>query len=227
MEWYEHDHKEAHSNLLGRETPELSASDRLSLRLSRFFHVEFCHLAQSSEQAVDVALKALFSPDLGERSAAFGDEIIVISAENTFAEQWITARGGAPVDLRLSPNDFSVKVSMLEERLSLSTKAVWVEHGDGFLANPLVVRNFCNKYDLWMLEHVGRQKDVCYEIDGHAYQIGTIGDWSICDLTASQSCGALLTRDKMLSSLLRVHMHAHGAVLSEKEAEAILAEVFP
>lgn len=223
MEWYEHNHDHGENKLQPQETPDLSPRERLALRMSRFFCMEYCHLSSDPYSAACAAIGALFCPALGERAAGEGDEVIIICAGASRVAQIVSKCGGKPILLQLESNDFTVNGQLLEKCLSLSTRAVVVEHSHKCLENPLTVRNFCNKYDVWMLECVNEIGATSHEIDGKKYATGAIGDWSFCDLaTLGISGGAVLTHDKLIFDLVGAHGRACDAPLSAESATAAL-----
>ncbi len=192
MEWFEHEHDDEHEAHGIR-----AAAGSAEWRVAELFGVEHCRLTCNACRAASAAVSALFSPELGERALMAEDEVIVLSHGPSQLAAEVAACGGIPICLELS--DALIEVQKLETLLSFSTRAVVLEHGAVGIENPLTVRNFCNKYDLWLVESVGDTWQKCYEINGKYYAPGAIGDWSVA--VQEKAC-ALLTRDDLIGSLL-------------------------
>ena len=224
MEWYEHRHDHEPEEMLPRETEDMTVCQRLAMRLAGKLHVPYGHLAATLPAAETAAVKALFASELGERSALTGDEILVLAAGESHLPEVIFELGGAAVLLRIPTEAPIVTASSLEQKLSFSTRAVIVDHTAACIENLLTVRNFCNKYDLWMLEIVGERQDVDYVIDGKKYRIGTVGDWSVFALRDALRGGALFTRDAFVSRLIANALDADNGQMTERVAEALQRE---
>ena len=192
MEWFEHEHDDEH------EAHDIQAErGSAEWRVAELFGVEHCHLTCKADSAVSAAVSVLFSPEIGERALMSEDEVIVLSHGASQSAAAVVACGGKPICLELS--DALIDAQKLEALLSFSTRAVVMEHGAIGIKNPLTVRNFCNKYDLWLVECVGDTWPTQYEINSQNYAPGAIGDWSVA--VQAQAC-ALLTRDGLIGSLL-------------------------
>jgi dTDP-4-amino-4,6-dideoxygalactose transaminase len=222
MEWYEHRHDHESEDTMPHETDQMTALARLATRTARNLRISHCGLAKTPVAAEHSAVQVLFSPELGEKAAVKGDEIIVITAGESRLPEIISTLGGCATWLRISPEERVVTSAVLEESLSLSTRAVLLDHTAACIKNAPTVRNFCNKYDLWMLEIVGESRDAEYLIDGKKYCVGTLGDWSAYALCKEPPCGALLTRDAFISHLLGDALLTNDVCLTETVAEALL-----
>ena len=198
MEWFEHRHDDEHE-----EHGIQAAPGSAEWRVAELFGMNCCRLTRGVDPAAAAAAAALFSPELGERALFAGDEVIVLSQGDPRLAAAIAACGGNPILVQLS--DPVVDGKKMEALLSFSTRAVVLEHGADGIQNPLTVRNFCNKYDLWMVECVEGAWQKRYEIDGKSYAAGAIGDWS---LAVQEKACALLTRDALICSLLEQHLPA-------------------
>lgn len=202
MEWFEHEHDDEHE-AHGIQAEAGSAE----WRVAELFGMEHCRLTRSACHAASAAVSALFSPELGERALMPEDEVIVISIGPSRLAAEVASCGGVPIPLELS--EPTVDGPRMEALLSFSTRAVVLEHGDVGIKNPLTVRNFCNKYDLWMVESVGDAWRAHYEIGGQNYAAGAIGDWSVA--VQSEAC-ALLARDGLIGLLLERGLPAKTAL---------------
>lgn len=225
MEWYEHRHEEEAHRAFRPETPDMSPRQRLELRLGRLFGVTHCHLVDDRDVAIHMAIGALFSPELGERAAFAGDEIMMIAAENTSLPKAVSAFGGRAIRPLRSPDEPAISREAMEAALSMSTRAILVEHTPQCLKNMHTVRDFCNKYDIWLVEIVRDVWQARYEICGNSYAVGAVGDWSVCDLARLGVRGAaILTRDDFISALIRAAID-ESEMPSNEAVERALAKL--
>ena len=103
---------------------------------------------------------------------------------------------------------YNIDVTMLEKALSPKTKAVMVAHTLGNPFDLKAVRNFCNKYDLWLVEDNCDALGSQYDFDGTTYFTGTVGDIGTSSfypphhMTMGEG-GAVYTRDALLNKIIR------------------------
>ena len=194
-------------------------------RCADAFRVAHCCLAASRAVAEELALAVLSSPILGERAIGRGDEIIVLGTDPTEAAAAVARCGAVPVLADESVG--GTLTAALEAALSPCTRAVMTARdmdGEGEL---LAVRNFCNEYELWLIEGVcnglGRQHEIC----GKRYYSGTVGDIGTGAFSA-ESGGMAFTRDKLLAELLYGLRESEPSLAATKEevtrASALLDE---
>ena len=119
---------------------------------------------------------ALTSPLLGERSIHRGDEVITVAAGFPTTVTPIIQYGAIPVFVDVTIGQYNIDVTMLEEAYSNKTKAVMLAHTLGNPFDLKIVRDFCNKYNLWLIEDNCDALGSQYMLDGKMYFTGTIGD---------------------------------------------------
>ena len=195
--------------------------EALEFALSARLVSRHCCLVQEPWQANLLAVQALTSPVLGERAILHGDEIIALSASDEV--QALIARSGAcPVPVTQAPQEGRVALSLLESALSPMTKAVYLRHEeDAFDLRD--VRNFCNKYELWLIEDSTALLGAPYLFDGKLYYKGTVGDVGTVSFP-SQGPAAVLTNDHTLARLL-VALRTEQASVTEARAQACLDQL--
>src|SRR5690606_24031448 len=115
-----------------------------------FMQHRFCLLVNSGSSANLVAFSALTSPVLGERQVKPGDEVITVAAGFPTTVNPIVQHGCVPVFIDVDLPDFGIDVSKLEEARSDKTKAVMIAHTLGNPFNVKAVKEFCEKYNLWL-----------------------------------------------------------------------------
>ncbi|MDP2939770.1 MAG: lipopolysaccharide biosynthesis protein RfbH [Candidatus Omnitrophota bacterium] len=139
---------------------------------AKFLGVKHCAFVNSGSSANLIAFMVLTSDELGERKIERGDEIITVSAGFPTTVAPIIQYGAVPVFLDITLDTYNIDVKQLKKALSRRTKAVMLAHT---LGNPFdidAVKDFCNKYGLWLIE------DNCDAL-GSKYRgryTGTFGD---------------------------------------------------
>tara|TARA_R110002049_G_scaffold224382_1_gene396128 strand:- start:64 stop:1356 length:1293 start_codon:yes stop_codon:yes gene_type:complete len=139
-----------------------------------FMQHRFCLLVNSGSSANLVAFSALTSPQLGDRQVKPGDEVITVAAGFPTTVNPIVQHGCVPVFIDVTLPDLGIDVSKLEEARSDKTKAVMIAHTLGNPFNAKVVKEFCDKYNLWLVE------DCCDAVGASLDDklVGTFGDIS-------------------------------------------------
>ena len=158
------------------------------------FGTRYAVPADCVERALVMALSALCSPVLGERALRIRDEVIVVTPS--------TAALSALDQLRLLPVKAADAKSALEAALSPAVRAVVVSHLPNAQIDLKTVRNFCNTYELWMIEDSSEVIGASYDFDGTVYPLGAVGDVGVARCEKSGGY-AILTRDTMLDRLIR------------------------
>lgn len=175
---------------------------------AKYLGVPYCSLVNSGSSANLLAFMTLTSPLLGERAVRRGDEIITVAAGFPTTVTPMIQFGAVPVFVDVTIPQYNIDVTMLEKALSPKTKAVMVAHTLGNPFDLLTVRNFCNKYDLWLIEDNCDALGSEYVIDGKTYLTGTVGDIGTSSfypphhMTMGEG-GAVYTRNAQLNKIIR------------------------
>ena len=146
-----------------------------------------------------LALRVLGDPALGERALMAGEEMLVsprdaerlanVCRETGIFTSVYTENTGEALECALSP----------------ASKAVVLTHADGVAQRMETVRNFCNAYDLWMLECMENVWGLVCEFDGTRYGAGVVGDigvGTLCDASGEPICDYLCTKDQLPFELM-------------------------
>lgn len=141
-------------------------------KLSDYLGVRWSFLVNSGSSANLLAFMALTSPLLGERQILRGDEVITVAAGFPTTVTPIVQYGAIPVFVDIELKTANIDTSLLETALSDKTKAVMLAHT---LGNPFdidVLKAFCNKHNLWLIE------DNCDALGSeyNGQKTGTFGD---------------------------------------------------
>ena len=183
-------------------------TDRFEREFAKYLGVPYCSLVNSGSSANLLAFMALTSPLLGERAVRRGDEIITVAAGFPTTVTPIIQFGAVPVFVDVTIPQYNIDVTQLEAALSPKTKAVMIAHTLGNPFDLKAVRNFCNKYDLWLVEDNCDALGSEYEFDGTTYLTGTVGDIGTSSfypphhMTMGEG-GAVYTRNATLHKIVR------------------------
>ena len=145
-------------------------------KLSNYLGVKFCSLVNSGSSANLLAFMALTSPLLKERQILPGNEVITVAAGFPTTVTPIIQYGAVPVFVDVTIPQYNIDVSMLEAALTDKTKAVMIAHTLGNPFDLKTVKDFCDKYNLWLIEDNCDALGSKYTIDGEEKFTGTIGD---------------------------------------------------
>jgi CDP-4-dehydro-6-deoxyglucose reductase, E1 len=165
-------------------------------------------LVNSGSSANLVALSCLTSTKLVPASKRLrpGDEVITCATGFPTTVNPIIQNGLVPVFVDVDVPTYNLDVSMLEEAMSPTVKAVMVAHT---LGNPFdldAITAFCEKYDLWLIED-------CCDALGSTYRgkpVGTFGDLASVSFYPAH----------------HITMGEGGCVLTNKGKIKVLAESF-
>lgn len=183
-------------------------TDEFEKKFSEYLGVKYCSLVNSGSSANLIAFMALTSPLLGDRRVDRGDEIITVAAGFPTTVTPMIQFGAVPVFVDVIIPGYNIDVRMLEKAYSDKTKAVMIAHT---LGNPFdlnVVKRFCEKHDLWLVEDNCDALGSKFFIDGKWKFTGTIGDIGTSSfypphhMTMGEG-GAVYTNNALLNKIIR------------------------
>lgn len=148
----------------------------LKKNLGKYLGVNHVSVEKSGSSANLLVFMTLTSPLLGERQVKRGDEIITVAAGFPTTVAPIIQYGAVPVFVDVTIPQYNIDVNKLEEAFSSKTKAVMLAHTLGNPFDLQVVKDFCDKHNLWLIEDNCDALGSIYEIDGEEKYTGTIGD---------------------------------------------------
>ena len=147
-------------------------ADQFEREFAKFIGVREAILVNSGSSANLLAVSALTSEKLGDRSLMPGDEVITVAAGFPTTVNPIIQNGLVPVFIDVDIPTFNADVSQLEAAVSERTRAVIFAHT---LGNPFdldAMTTFTKKHNLWLIED-------CCDAVGSTYRgqkVGTFGD---------------------------------------------------
>lgn len=137
---------------------------------------KYVHLVNSGSSANLLAFMALTAPELGERQIRRGDEVITVACGFPTTVTPVIQYGAVPVFVDVTVPQYNINTDKLEEALSPRTKAVMLAHTLGNPFNLSVVKDFCDRNKLWLIEDNCDALGTRYTINGETKYTGTWGD---------------------------------------------------
>jgi len=183
-------------------------TDIFERKLSEFLGINFCSFVNSGSSANLCAFMALTSPLLNKRRILRGDEVITVAAGFPTTIAPIIQYGAVPVFIDVTIPEYNIDVSKLDKALSKKTKAVIIAHTLGNPFDLSVVKEFCNKNNLWLIEDNCDALGAKYIINGDEYYTGTVGDigtssfYPAHHITTGEG-GAVYTNNPLLNKIIR------------------------
>jgi CDP-6-deoxy-D-xylo-4-hexulose-3-dehydrase len=147
-------------------------NDEFESRLAKFIGVKHLMTVNSGSSANLVAFSTLTSPRLGDRAIKPGEEVIAVAAGFPTTVNPILQFGAVPVFVDVQIPTYNIDPGKIEAALSPKTKAIMLAHTLGNPFNLNVVKGFCQKHGLWLIED-------CCDALGSTYEgqiVGTFGD---------------------------------------------------
>lgn len=186
---------------LGKYTEEFEK------KLAEFLGVRYSLLVNSGSSANLLAFMALTSPEFGDRRIKRGDEVITVAAAFSTTVAPIIQYGAVPVFVDVTLPTYNIDCIQLKKALSKKTKAVMLAHTLGTPFDLQAVKDFCDKYNLWLIEDNCDALGSRYLYQGkwkHTGTIGHIGTSSFYPphhITTGEG-GAVYTDDSQLMRLI-------------------------
>ncbi len=183
-------------------------TEQFEKELADYIGVQYCSLVNSGSSANLLAFMALTSPLLKERQVQRGDEVITVAAGFPTTVTPCIQYGAVPVFMDLTIPQYNIDVSQLEQALSEKTKAVMIAHTLGNPFDLKAVREFCDKYNLWLIEDNCDALGSEYCMDGIWRKTGSVGDIGTSSfypphhMTMGEG-GAVYTDNALLHKIIR------------------------
>ncbi len=182
-------------------------SEEFETRLAQYVGTKYCSLVNSGSSANLAAFMSLTSDELKERKINRGDEIITVAAGFPTTISPIMQYGAVPVFVDVTIPEYNIDVTQLEDAVSDRTKAVFLAHTLGRPFDIQAVKDFCDKYNLWLIEDNCDALGSEYLYNGEWYKTGTLGDISTYSfypphhITLGEG-GAICTSNPLLHKLI-------------------------
>lgn len=183
-------------------------TEQFEKKFAKYLGVRFCSLVNSGSSANLNAFMALTSPLLKERQVLPGDEMITVAAGFPTTVTPAIQYGVIPVFIDVTIPQYNMDINLLEEALSDKTKVVMAAHTLGNPFNLKVVKEFCDKHNLWLIEDNCDALGSEYVLEGKKHLTGTIGDIGTSSfypphhMTMGEG-GAVYTDNPLLHKIIR------------------------
>lgn len=151
-------------------------SEQFEREFAKWIGVKYAYLVNSGSSANLLAFMILTAPELKERQICKGDEVITVACAFPTTVAPIIQYGAIPVFIDVTVPQYNIDVSLLDKALSNKTKAVMVAHTLGNPFDIKVIKDFCMKNNLWLIEDNCDALGSKYVINGEERYTGTWGD---------------------------------------------------
>ena len=181
--------------------------DEFESKLSKYLGVKYVSYVNSGSSANLLAFETLTSPLLKDKRIKKGDEVITVACGFPTTIAPIIQYGAVPVFIDMEIPTYNIKVDDLDKAKTDKTKAVFVAHTLGNAFDIVKVKEFCDKYNLWLIEDNCDALGCEVKIDGHYKKTGTIGDIGTSSfypphhMTTGEG-GAVYTDDPILHKII-------------------------
>lgn len=139
---------------------------------AEYMEQRYSIIVNSGSSANLVAFSSLTSEKLRDKRLKKGDEVITVAAGFPTTVNPIIQNGMIPVFVDVEIGTYNIKISELEKAVSDKTRAVMIAHTLGNPFDLKAVKEFCDKYGLFLIED-------CCDAVGSRYDgkmVGTFGD---------------------------------------------------
>lgn len=178
-------------------------SKQFEKKIAEYLGIKYAFLVNSGSSANLLAFFALTSPLLKDKQIKRGDEVITVSAGFPTTVAPIVQYGAIPVFVDMDLKYANIDVTQLELAISKKTKAVMIAHTLGNPFNLKVVKDFCDKNNLWLIEDNCDALGSTYEkkYTGTWGDIGTSSFYPPHHMTMGEG-GAVYTNNSLLKKII-------------------------
>jgi len=171
--------------------------------LSNFLNSSFVLTTNSGSSANLLAISALKSKELGQRSLNDGDEVITVAAGFPTTVNPIIQNNLVPVFIDVKLGTYAIDETKIENAITKKTKAIMLAHTLGNTFNLNYVKELCKKYNLWLIEDCCDALGTTYENKhvGSFGDIGTLSFFPAHHITMGEG-GAVFTDNPLLKKIV-------------------------
>ena len=171
--------------------------------LSNFLNSSFVLTTNSGSSANLLAISALKSKELGQRSLNDGDEVITVAAGFPTTVNPIIQNNLVPVFIDVKLGTYAIDETKIENAITKKTKAIMLAHTLGNTFNLSYVKELCKKYNLWLIEDCCDALGSTYENKhvGSFGDIGTLSFFPAHHITMGEG-GAVFTDNPLLKKII-------------------------
>jgi len=177
----------------------------LEYKLAKYINVNECICVGNGTDALQIALMAL-----GIKS---GDEVITVAHTWISTVEVISILGAIPVFVDISPKDFNIDTTKIEDNINKNTKAMIIVSLYGLVPDMDHINNIASKYNIPVIEDAAQSFGAKYK-NRFSCSLTTIGCTSFFPskpLGCYGDGGALFTNDTQLALKIRA-IKNHGGL---------------
>ena len=165
---------------------------------SEYIGVEHCIACANGTDSIEILLKAMGIKE--------GDEVLVPAISWISTSEAVSTIGAAPVFIDIDPNNYTIDVKFIREKITPKTKAIIPVHLYGQPADMKAIMEIANEFNLKVLED-------CAQAHGAKIEdkmVGTFGDAASFsfypgkNLGAYGDAGCMITNDKNIARVARM-----------------------
>ena len=149
-------------------------TEKFESQFAKTVGMRHAFMVNSGSSANLLALSALTSPKLGDRTLKPGDEVVTVAAGFPTTVTPILQNNLIPVYVDIDLGTYVANEAALEAAISPKTRAIMMAHTLGNPFNLELVQKLAEKHNLWLIE------DSCDGLGGtyKGQNLGTFGDFS-------------------------------------------------
>ena len=147
-------------------------NDKFENDLKQFIGIKNLITVNSGSSANLIAFYTLTSPLLGKKAIKKNDEIITVAAGFPTTINPFLQFGCKPVFIDIDLKTLNISADLIENSITNKTRAIMIAHTLGNPFDLKIIKDICDKYNLWLIE------DCCDSL-GSKYEnqhVGTFGD---------------------------------------------------
>jgi CDP-6-deoxy-D-xylo-4-hexulose-3-dehydrase len=133
-------------------------TEKFESRFAKTVGMRHAFMVNSGSSANLLALTALTSPKIGERSLKAGDEVITVAAGFPTTVTPILQNNLVPVYVDVDLETYVANEEALESAIGPKTKAIMMAHTLGNPFNLELVERLAKKHNLWVIEDSCKSK---------------------------------------------------------------------
>jgi len=177
-------------------------NDAFEKRLAQYLGVKFLITVNSGSSANLVAFNTLTSSKLGDRAIKPGDEVIGVAAGFPTTVNPIIQFGAIPVFIDIELGTYNIDPTKVEAAISPKTKAIMLAHTLGNPYNLSVIKEICQRHNLWLIEDCCDALGSTYngQMVGSFGDIGTLSFYPAHHITMGEG-GAVFTNNPELKKI--------------------------
>jgi dTDP-4-amino-4,6-dideoxygalactose transaminase len=146
-----------------------------------------------------------------------GDEVITVANSWISSSETITQTGAKPVFVDIDPIFYSINENLIEEKITVKTKAIIAVHLHGQMCEINKINEICKKHNLFLIEdcaqsHFSSLNQVYAGLTGIA---ASFSFYPGKNLGAYGDAGCIITKDKQLAEKFRMYAN-HGALIKHQ-----------